>query len=81
MIILITLPHRRTETSDLVTDMGGRTATVEVNPWNTEDLATIATLGFGKLNLVDGTQVADRVAGATVHRVPNPGSLPTIGLP
>ncbi|MBE9924837.1 hypothetical protein G8C93_02885 [Cellulosimicrobium cellulans] len=64
-IILITLPHRRTETSDLVTDMSGRTATVEINPWNTDDLATIATLGFEKLNLVDGREIADRLAEAS----------------
>lgn len=65
-IILITLPHRRTETSDLVSDMSGRTATVEVNPWAADDLASIATLGFARLNLRDlGDALASTLADAS----------------
>lgn len=64
-IILITLPHRRTETSDLVTDMGGRTATVEVTPWDESDLASIATLGFEELKLADPLNLASRLAAAS----------------
>lgn len=64
-IILVTLPHRRSETSDLVTDMGGRTATVEVKPWIKDDLASIARLGFEELQLTDPLGLAGQLAEAS----------------
>src|SRR5699024_8139204 len=38
-VVIITLPHRRSEASRLVKDVGGRTETVEVEPWSDDDLA------------------------------------------
>lgn len=64
-IILITLPHRRAETTDLVSDMQGRTATVEVTPWKEAELAKIASLGFPKLNVVDPSGLGDRLAASS----------------
>ncbi|PPI47964.1 hypothetical protein C5D18_02575 [Rathayibacter tritici] len=64
-VILITLPHRRAETTDLVSDMTGRTALVEVTPWAQTDLAEIASLGFPELNLTDLFGLGDRLAAAS----------------
>lgn len=64
-IIVITLPHRRAEISDLISDMTGRTAAVEVNPWSKSDLAEIASLGFDQLNLDDGMSIGVALAEAS----------------
>jgi hypothetical protein len=64
-IILITLPHRRAETTDLVSDMGGRTKTVEVKPWEPADLAAIAALGLPHLHLEDPLLLGPKLAAAS----------------
>jgi hypothetical protein len=61
-IIFITLPHRRAESTDLVSDMGGRTAVVEVTPWASTDLAEIASIGFPKLRLEDHLGLGEKLA-------------------
>lgn len=64
-IVVITLPHRRADITDLVGDMGGRTATIEVTPWEAVELKEIASLGFPKLALRDPDNVGQTLAEAS----------------
>src|SRR5699024_1813485 len=61
-VVIITLPHRRSEASRLVKDVGGRTETVEVEPWSDDDLALIAQKGFDELHVDDPAQLGGRMA-------------------
>lgn len=61
-VVIITLPHRRSEASRLVKDVGGRTETIEVEPWSDDDLALIAQKGFGELHVDDPAQLGERMA-------------------
>lgn len=61
-IVIVTLPHRKSEASRLVRDVGGRTETVEVEPWSDDDLAMIATKGFFELNVNDADGLAQTIA-------------------
>lgn len=64
-IIVITLPHRRADITDLVMDMGGRTATIEVTPWEPAELQQIPSLGFPKLALRDPDNVGQMLAASS----------------
>src|SRR5699024_2731088 len=46
----------------LVKDVGGRTETVEVEPWSDDDLALIAQKGFDELHVDDPAQLGGRMA-------------------
>lgn len=61
-VIIITLPHRRSEASRLVRDVGGRTVTLEVEPWLRDDLEKIAIVGFSALKLRDSHELRKRLA-------------------
>lgn len=61
-VVIITLPHRRSEASRLVKDVGGRTETIEVEPWSEDDLALIAKKGFDELDVEDPERLGDLMA-------------------
>ena len=61
-VVIITLPHRRSEASRLVKDVGGRTETIEVEPWSEDDLALIARKGFDELGVNDPLNLGSQLA-------------------
>lgn len=61
-VVIITLPHRRSEASRLVRDVGGRTVTLEVEPWLNDDLEKIAVKGFEALNLRDSEGLRSKLS-------------------
>ena len=60
--IVVSLPHRADEAIRQNADLSGRLSLINMEPWEVDDLKEIAKVGFQKLGLQIGDEVAEQIA-------------------
>lgn len=60
--IVVSLPHRADESIRQNADLSGRLSLINMEPWEVDDLKEIAKVGFQKLGIQIGDEVAAQIA-------------------
>lgn len=61
-VVVVSLPHRADEAIRPNSDLSGRLSLINISPWAEDDLKEIAKMGFGKLKIEVGDDVAAQIA-------------------
>lgn len=61
-VVVVSLPHRADEAIRQNSDLSGRLSLINISPWAEDDLKEIAKMGFGKLKIEVGDDVAAQIA-------------------
>lgn len=61
-VVVVSLPHRADEAIRQNSDLSGRLSLINISSWAEDDLKEIAKMGFGKLKIEVGDDVAAQIA-------------------